>query len=47
MKKSKKIYLNIIKAELSIMTTIVHFDLPKEDIKRAVNFYEKLFDWKN
>lgn len=28
------------------MATIVHFDLPADDIKRAKNFYEKLFDWK-
>ena len=28
------------------MTTIVHFDIPAENIKRAKNFYEKLFDWK-
>ena len=28
------------------MSTIVHFDIPTEDIKRAKNFYEKLFDWK-
>ena len=28
------------------MSTIVHFDIPAEDINRAKNFYEKLFDWK-
>ena len=28
------------------MSTIVHFDVPAEDINRAKNFYEKLFNWK-
>ncbi len=28
------------------MPTIVHFDLPADDLERAKNFYEKLFDWK-
>jgi len=28
------------------MTTIVHFDVPAEDLKRAKIFYEKLFEWK-
>jgi predicted enzyme related to lactoylglutathione lyase len=28
------------------MATIVHFDIPVEDIDRAKKFYEKLFDWK-
>lgn len=28
------------------MSTIVHFDVPVDDIKRAKNFYEKLFNWK-
>jgi len=28
------------------MSTIVHFDIPAEDINRAKTFYEKLFDWK-
>ena len=28
------------------MPTIVHFDIPVDDIERAKNFYEKLFDWK-
>jgi predicted enzyme related to lactoylglutathione lyase len=28
------------------MATIVHFDVPAEDIKRARTFYEELFDWK-
>ena len=28
------------------MSTIVHFDVPADDINRAKNFYEKLFDWK-
>ena len=28
------------------MSTIVHFDVPAEDIHRAKKFYEKLFDWK-
>ncbi|MCX9081873.1 MAG: VOC family protein [Candidatus Methanoperedens sp.] len=28
------------------MPTIVHFDLPADDTERAINFYEKLFDWK-
>ena len=28
------------------MATIVHFDVPVEDIKRAKTFYENLFDWK-
>jgi predicted enzyme related to lactoylglutathione lyase len=28
------------------MSTIVHFDVPVDDIKRAKDFYEKLFDWK-
>jgi predicted enzyme related to lactoylglutathione lyase len=27
------------------MSTIVHFDVPVDDIKRAKDFYEKLFDW--
>lgn len=29
-----------------IMSTIVHFDLPAEDLKRAASFYGKLFGWK-
>ena len=28
------------------MATIVHFDLPAEDLERAASFYEKLFGWK-
>ena len=28
------------------MPTIVHFDLPADDLERARKFYEKLFDWK-
>jgi predicted enzyme related to lactoylglutathione lyase len=28
------------------MSTIVHFDVPAENINRAKNFYEKLFNWK-
>ena len=28
------------------MTTIVHFVVPAEDLKRAKIFYEKLFEWK-
>ena len=28
------------------MATIVHFDVPADDIKRAKQFYEDLFDWK-
>lgn len=28
------------------MSTIVHFDIPADDINRAKNFYEKLFNWK-
>ena len=28
------------------MATIVHFDIPAEDIKRAKKFYENLFGWK-
>lgn len=28
------------------MATIVHFDVPAEDIQRAKKFYEDLFDWK-
>ncbi len=28
------------------MSTIVHFDVPVDDIERARNFYTKLFDWK-
>jgi hypothetical protein len=28
------------------MPTIVHFDLPADDLERAKTFYEKLFDWK-
>ncbi|HLB69565.1 MAG: VOC family protein [Candidatus Methanoperedens sp.] len=28
------------------MPTIVHFDLPVDDLERAKRFYEKLFDWK-
>ncbi len=28
------------------MATIVHFDVPAEDMKRAKEFYEKLFGWK-
>jgi predicted enzyme related to lactoylglutathione lyase len=27
------------------MATIVHFDVPAEDVQRAKTFYEKLFDW--
>lgn len=28
------------------MPTLVHFDIPAENIKRAKTFYESLFDWK-
>ncbi len=28
------------------MATIVHFDVPAEDIERAKKFYSALFDWK-
>ena len=28
------------------MPTIVHFEIPAEDIKRAKDFYTGLFDWK-
>ena len=28
------------------MATIVHFDLPADDVERAKTFYEGLFDWK-
>ena len=28
------------------MSTIVHFDLPADDIERAKKFYSALFDWK-
>ncbi len=28
------------------MPTIVHFDLPADDVERAKKFYEKLLDWK-
>lgn len=28
------------------MPTIVHFDLPADDVERARTFYEKLFEWK-
>lgn len=28
------------------MATIVHFDVPAEDIMRAKKFYESLFEWK-
>jgi predicted enzyme related to lactoylglutathione lyase len=28
------------------MPTIVHFDLPADDVERGKKFYEKLFDWK-
>jgi predicted enzyme related to lactoylglutathione lyase len=28
------------------MSTTVHFDVSVGDIKRAKDFYEKLFDWK-
>ncbi|HEY9206555.1 MAG TPA: VOC family protein [Candidatus Methanoperedens sp.] len=28
------------------MPTIVHFDLPADDVEIAKKFYEKLFDWK-
>jgi len=27
------------------MPTIVHFDLPADNVERAKKFYEKLFDW--
>jgi predicted enzyme related to lactoylglutathione lyase len=28
------------------MSTIVHFDVPVEDVERAKNFYSNLFGWK-
>jgi len=28
------------------MPTIVHFDVPAEDLERASNFYRELFGWK-
>ena len=28
------------------MSTIVHFDIPAENIERAKQFYSALFDWK-
>jgi predicted enzyme related to lactoylglutathione lyase len=27
------------------MSTIVHFEIPAEDVERAVKFYSKLFGW--
>lgn len=28
------------------MPTIVHFDIPADNLKRATKFYKELFDWK-
>lgn len=28
------------------MSSIVHFEIPAEDLQRAKNFYSKLFGWK-
>ncbi len=28
------------------MPTLVHFEIPADDVKRARTFYTKLFDWK-
>jgi predicted enzyme related to lactoylglutathione lyase len=28
------------------MSSIVHFEIPVDDLKRAKNFYSKLFGWK-
>jgi Predicted enzyme related to lactoylglutathione lyase len=28
------------------MSTIVHFDVPAEDVERAKKFYSAMFDWK-
>lgn len=28
------------------MPTIVHFDIPADDLERAKSFYSKLFGWK-
>jgi len=28
------------------MSSIVHFEIPAEDLRRAKNFYSKLFGWK-
>ncbi len=28
------------------MTKIVHFEIPADDPKRAIKFYENVFDWK-
>lgn len=28
------------------MPTLVHFDIPVDDIDRAIRFYRELFDWK-
>ena len=28
------------------MPTIVHFDIPADDMNRAKKFYKELFDWK-
>ena len=48
MKIGQKVYKIIeeIMREERDMATIVHFDVPVEDIGRAKKFYEKLFNWK-
>lgn len=28
------------------MSRVIHFEIPADDPKRAVSFYEKVFDWK-
>lgn len=30
----------------TIMPRVIHFDIPADDIKRAQNFYQQVFDWK-
>jgi uncharacterized protein len=35
-----------IKADATPMLTIVHFEIPVEDVPRAIKFYQTVFDWK-
>ena len=37
---------NVIESEVRTMPTIVHFEIPADDIERTRKFYSDLFGWK-
>ena len=44
--KKTNFYSRYKSKERYYMPTIVHFDIPADDIERAKKFYKDLFDWK-